>query len=253
MWLCPWRAMENPDPWQRELLSQLVTLRCNIMLCCSSQVGKTEAVAVAAYLVACLGFYVLVVSPSDRQSVKFHMRLLEQHARLQLANTSQAPNKHELWLETGGRVEAVPNSAGKVRGIAAVDLVVVDEASRVPDELYSAVTRMTAVSGGKLALLSTPFGKRGFFYREWKNLDIDGKPVESQHDVWSRHRVPWTFCPRIPQEHVDAERRRMGQAWVNQEYLDCVEGDEFLSASSGVFDSEEFSRLIDANTPKLVW
>jgi len=43
----------------------------------------------------------------------------------------------------------------------------VDEASRVADELYFAVRPILAVSGGSLMVLTTPYGKRGVFYEEW--------------------------------------------------------------------------------------
>ena len=46
-------------------------------------------------------------------------------------------------------------------------MLILDEAARVPDELYAALRPMLAVGGGRLVLLSTPFGKRGFFWREW--------------------------------------------------------------------------------------
>jgi hypothetical protein len=55
----------------------------------------------------------------------------------------------------------------------------VDEASRVPDELYFAVRPMLAVSGGALMMLTTPYGKRGIFYEEWT----------SGHG-WARYEVP---------------------------------------------------------------
>jgi hypothetical protein len=239
LWLAPWRAMETPDPWQVELLSQLVTLRDDVLLCCSSQIGKTEVVSVGAYLVACLGFYVLVVSPSDRQSIKFMSRLLNQHRRLNLVRQSELPNKHELWLDSGGHVEAVPNSPDKIRGIAAVDLLVVDEAARVPDVTYNSVTRMLAVSGGKKALLSTPFGRRGFFWGEW-----------DKGNDWQRHEIPWTMCPRISPEFIESELTRPsgGQTFVDQEY--CC---KFLSSGAGVFDPEAYAALVDPSLQQLQW
>ncbi len=228
-WLCPWKAMRTPDSWQSLLLTEMVTKHKDVMLCCSSQIGKTEVVSVGAYLCACLGMYVLVVSPSDRQSIRFHSRLLRQHGRLQLRRSLERPNKHVLTLEGGGRVEALPNSPDKIRGIDAVDLLIVDEASRVSDDLFGACTRMLAVSGGKIALLSTPAGRNGFFYREW-----------TSEAPWSRHHVTWKECPRITTEHIEAERARFGDWWVRQEY----EG-EFLGAQTAVFDRMRFEALVD--------
>src|SRR5262245_22293174 len=72
----PGQAMPYPpDPWQRATLTELVRDRLNVLLCCSRQVGKTETVACAAYLEACDGGFVLVVSPSERQSLEFFDRL----------------------------------------------------------------------------------------------------------------------------------------------------------------------------------
>jgi hypothetical protein len=48
-----------------------------------------------------------------------------------------------------------------------MNLLVIEEVSRVPDELFYAVRPMLAVSGGTLVALSTPWGKRGWFYEAW--------------------------------------------------------------------------------------
>jgi hypothetical protein len=45
--------------------------------------------------------------------------------------------------------------------------MLVDEAARVSNDLYMAIRPMLAVSGGTLWLMSTPYGKRGFFYEQW--------------------------------------------------------------------------------------
>jgi len=69
----------------------------------------------------------------------------------------------------------------------AVSLLLVDEASRVPDELYMAVRPMLAASSGALWLMSTPCGKRGFFWEAWER----GGPE------WERIRAPGNECGRI--------------------------------------------------------
>jgi hypothetical protein len=47
------------------------------------------------------------------------------------------------------------------------NLVIIDEAARVPDELYKALRPMLTVADGDLWLWSTPFGKAGFFPDNW--------------------------------------------------------------------------------------
>ncbi len=88
------------------------------------------------------------------------------------------------------------------------------------DELYLAIRPMLAVSGGALWLMSTPFGKRGFFWETWER----GGPE------WERIRVPATECPRISGAFLEEERAAMGERWFRQEYL-C----EFLDTSSTIF------------------
>ncbi len=70
-----------------------------------------------------------------------------------------------LTLDNGNRIVSLPGKEGTIRGYSGARLIVVDEASRVPKDLYVSARPMLVVSGGRLALLSTPFGTRGFFLR----------------------------------------------------------------------------------------
>ena len=74
-----------------------------------------------------------------------------------------------LAFPNGSRIVGLPGNEATVRGFSAVALMLVDEASRVSDDLYRAIRPMLAVSDGTLWLMSTPFGKRGFFYEAWAN------------------------------------------------------------------------------------
>lgn len=65
------------------------------------------------------------------------------------------------------RIVSLPSSEATVRGFSGAALIVEDEASRVPYDLYCAMWPMLAISGGRLVLMSTPFGKRGHFFEEW--------------------------------------------------------------------------------------
>ena len=96
----------------------------------------------------------------------------------------------------------------------------VDEASRVSNELYFSVRPMLAVSGGRLICLSTPFGKRGFFFEEWEN-----------GGGWERIRITANDCPRIPKSFLEEERQALGTYWFQQEYF-C----EFMQTVDQVFD-----------------
>jgi len=127
-----------------------------------------------------------------------------------------------MHLANGSRIEALPGSERTIRGFSGVDLLVVDEAARVDDGLVYAVKPMLAVSGGRLLMLSTPYGKRGVFHEEW-----------TQGDDWERFEVPASECPRIPPEFLEAERRSMPAWWFAQEY-EC----QFMETEDQVFSHE---------------
>jgi len=129
-------------------------------------------------------------------------------------------NEMSIQFPNRARLVGLPGTGDTIRGFSSVTLLLVDEASRVSDELYTAVRPMLAVSGGTTWLLSTPCGKRGFFWEAW----------EHGGGEWERARVPATQCPRIDPAFLERERTSMGERYFRQEYL-C----EFEDAVSGVF------------------
>jgi hypothetical protein len=169
------------------------------------------------------GSLTLVVSPSARQSGEFVRKAEEFTRRLGVRVKGDGENEASIALPNGSRIVGLPGSEATIRGFSAVSLLLVDEAARVSDELYRAIRPMLAVSEGTLWLMSTPFGKRGFFHKAW----VEGR------DDWERYRVPATECPRIRREFLEEERAAMGERWFRQEYL-C----EFEDSVSTVFDTD---------------
>jgi hypothetical protein len=127
-------------------------------------------------------------------------------------------SKQELTLQNRSRVISLPCQADTVRGYAGVDLLIIDESARVPDDLYRSVRPMLAVSNGRLICLSTPYGKRGFFYQAWAH----GGPE------WHRVEVPADRIPRITGDFLQDERRNLGESWFRQEYCCAFESVEGL-------------------------
>jgi hypothetical protein len=195
------------------------------ILNCSRQWGKSTVTAAKAihHAVHVPESLTLVVSPSGRQSAEF-LRKVDRFARkLGQPVKGDGDNELSLALPNGSRIVGLPGNEATVRGFSAVSLLLADEASRVTDELYLAIRPMLAVSHGALWLMSTPFGKRGFFYEVW----MHGGPE------WERVRAPATECPRIPAEFLREERAAMGERYFRQEYL-C----EFVDSVSGMFDRD---------------
>jgi hypothetical protein len=143
--------------------------------------------------------------------------------------------KRSITLKNGSRIISRPSNVHTIRGYSGPDLIVVDEAAQVLDEMYYTVRPMLAVSGGGIWLLSTPHGKRGFFYEEWTN----GKG-------WDRIQVTADECPRISDEFLEEERASLGEIWFRQEYY-C----EFMDTVEQIFETEFIEDAFDDETETL--
>jgi hypothetical protein len=195
---------------------------------CCRQAGKSQTAAVLAVHTAEAkpNSTILLVSPGQRQSSE-----LAQKVRVlwrELALPKQGDNAMTLTGENGSRIVSLPGSEGTIRGYTA-DLLILDEASRIEDDLYAAVRPMLAVTGGRLVAMSTPFGARGWFYEEWENGG----------ERWERVRVRAADVPRISPEFLAAERAALGRWMFDQEY-----GTEFVSTSDQIFSNEDIARML---------
>jgi len=206
----------RPDPWQRQMLHSDAR---QVLLNCSRQSGKSTTVAALALHTALCrpSSLVLLLSPSLRQSQELFRKVTECYDAIGRPIETRLLNQTRLELETKSRIICLPGKEETIRSFSGVDLLVIDEAARVLDDLYRSVRPMLAVSSGRLICLSTPFGKRGFFHEEW---DQGG-------NRWLRFRIPWQDCPRIRPEFIDSEKQSMGDSWVRQEYecsFEALEG-----------------------------
>lgn len=196
----------TPDPWQRELL---LAREQFLLLNCSRQSGKSTTVAALALhqLLTAPGSLVLLVAPSERQSQELFRKVLAAYQAMRRPVAAEKANQSELELANGSRIVALPGREETIRSFSGVRLLIIDEAARVPDDLYRSVRPMLAVSHGRLVALSTPFGMRGWFHDEWHGSG-----------PWRKFHIPWTLCPRISPAFIAEETRALGQGWVDQEY-----------------------------------
>lgn len=210
-----------PDEAQARVIERAPDFR-QMALNCSRQWGKSTVAAVLAVhrLFFVPGATVLVVGPSGRQSGETLRKVaafLKAPGMAGVRTRGDGVNRHSMVLENGSRIVALPAREDTVRGFSAVSMLIVDEASRVPDDVYLALLPSLAVSDGDVILLSTPLGKRGFFYREM-----------TEGERWLRHTGPVTECKRVPQAFLEKERER-GESYFSQEYLcEFVENGKFL-------------------------
>jgi hypothetical protein len=227
-----------PDSWQSDLLRSGDK---QLILNCSRQSGKSTISAVLGLHTAIYqeNALVLLLSPSLRQSSELFKKLRNIYNEIESPSSAQIVEESATRIEfnNGSRVVCLPGSEQTVRGFSAVSLLIIDEASRVEDALYQAVRPMLAVSNGRVILLSTPFGKRGFFFNVWTE-------AEGGAD-WNRTLIDAHQCPRIAPEWLERERQAMPDFWFRQEFL-C----EFRETLDSVFSFDEVqSTLSDTLEP----
>lgn len=210
------------DQRQRDVLT---TDADAIALLWARQTGKSTVAALLALHVALSrpGSLGLILSPGERQSKLLFKTVMRFYAKAGNPIPSDVENKLSLELANGSEIHALPGSEATVRGFSGVDLLIVDEAARVADDLYNAVRPMIAVSRGRIVLLSTPFGKRGFFWRVWSEGGAG----------WHRSKATVYDNPRIDPAWIAQERAAIGEWWFQQEHLV-----EFVDTDGQVFATD---------------
>jgi hypothetical protein len=198
----------NPDEWQQKLL---LSTKKRILLNCCRQAGKSTIVAIYALWQALntLDTSVLILSPSLRQSSELFKKVVHFYEELNKPVLADTQTSLTLELNNGSRIVSLPGTEKTIRGYSSVSLLLLDEAALVSDDLYRSVRPMMAVSNGRLIALSTPRGKRGFFYEAWEN----GGPT------WERYRITADQCLRISNAFLKEELSALGSRYYEQEYF----------------------------------
>jgi len=243
------------DKWQRDVLAY----DGNITIRSGRQVGKSTVIGLKATKLALEhpGIKILIVAASQRQaSLLFEKVLSEFHflqdkvldvagfeaqefsgSRVDRDRKTLFEKKHGLFkspptktriiLKDGTEIISVP--VGKtgiyIKGHS-VDILIADEAAFIPEMVWLAIKPMIAVSKklrglGWEILLSTPFGKGGYYYNSFTDDDYKSVHVSSED------------CRRIPTDFLRKEKRRLSKWEYAQEYL----GD-FVDEFSQFFGSD---------------
>jgi hypothetical protein len=142
-----------------------------------------------------------------------------------------------LELANGSRVVSLPGSEKTTRGYSRANLIILDEASRIEDALIGSLRPMMAVAkGARFVCMSTPWGRRGFFFDRWQASDPG----------WLKIEIPAERCVRIPLEFLEEQRRELGPLLFNQEY-----GCQFVDSAETLFASELVEAAIDPGVKPL--
>jgi len=193
------------DEWQKEYIKH----EGNTVVRAGRQSGKSFAESLRVALFALLNekTSTLIIASVDRQSIELLEKVKSQIIQLAKTQIKGRPTFHKIELKNGSKIMAEP--AGQtgygLRGFT-VDKLVADEAHYIPDAVFVAIRPMLATTNGTLDLLSTPRGNEGFFYDCFQSNDFYKIHIKSED------------CPRITDEFLEQERKRMTKLEYCQEY-----------------------------------
>ena len=163
------------DPWQEKFLKA----KGDKILCTGRQVGKSVICGkdAADYAVSHPESQpIVMIAPTERQAYglfeKTLQYLLDNHPKEVIKKGLKRPTKTKIELRNGVKIFCVPVGASGL-GIRFITCgrLYVDEASRMPEDVWAAIEPALLTTGGDTILLSTPFGAQGEFWRTWINQD----------------------------------------------------------------------------------
>lgn len=240
----------NPFPWQWEALDP--TSRRVMMLTCR-QAGKSTVVAGKTLCKAkseptCLN---LITCPAQDQSKELIKKVDQFILHDPYIPKLTHDGAYEKQFENRSRIVALPGSERAVRGYSAPKTIIIDEAAQVQDSTIFAMRPMMIGADTELFMLSTPRGKRGYFYRQWDEgkywkkilvriaWDIENgrlvpaMPEKQFHAKMLKQGILAYYSPRHTLEELQEEFESMDELWFRQEYL-C----EFVDELTMVFATE---------------
>jgi len=263
----------DPFPWQEAILESKSR---RIIINAARQSGKstitsTDPCWIAKFKDKSLS---IVLAPTESQS-QDDMRKIQQFIRRDPEYPKYDPaSTHVNVRENESLISVVP-ATQSARGKSQPAVVILDEASQIEDLIYTeVVTPMFTANDGRLILLSTPYGKKGFFF------DIFNNP--RPNDPWERYEVrsPWQpiqtpngldLVPYMDgdEKAYQEERAKKGiRAWFSPRHYDYEEQleklfdmgirkyqqeycCEFVETETSVFSYDEVSRMFTGKRPEV--
>jgi hypothetical protein len=213
------------DNWQREVLEY----RGNLLLCTGRQVGKTTIFSrkIAKRLLEKANTKIIVISLTEDQAklmIVMVQDFLEKTYPKEIRKNQRYTNQTKVTLRNNSQVLARPVGAtgDAVRGFTG-DVLVIDEASRMPELVFEASKPTLLTTGGEIWMCSTPFGKKGYFWECFQNKNNRFKVfhISSEEVIYNREiKAGWTEeIRRKSIEHLEQEKKDMSSLQYGQEYM----------------------------------
>ncbi len=214
------------DPWQEEVLNH----RGHMVLCTGRQVGKTTIMAIkcAEYMIAHPGSQIIIVSLTEDQAKLIIVMILDYLQKNHkpylkgMKSTDKTQNRIKTNNKSVALARPVGNTGDAVRGFTG-QVLVIDEASRMPELAFIAAKPTLASTGGEIWMCSTPHGKTGYFYESWLNKNKMFRVFhETTEEVYKERAISqeWTVeRKKGANDFLNEEKKEMGALSYGQEYL----------------------------------
>lgn len=204
------------------------------VLCAGRRAGKSRVFGVLALhrAVTKPRSKVLIVAAGETTAKRLFADVAGMAARSRLATSVSDETKSLLVFSNGSEVQCVPASHGQVRS-AEADLLIVDEAGFVPQEIWEAAEpTVGARPGSRVLICSTPWGTTGHFFRElyFRGKDRPDAEVASWH--W-----PSTVNPQLDRVWLAGVKDRSSDEYYAREYLADWGDDSGAFFSTKLLDS----------------
>ncbi len=244
----------NLDKWQQEVLNT----KGNMCLRSGRQVGKSTIISIKAGEEALKrkGISVMVIASVERQAQLLFEKIL---SHIYLTNKSaiktgkDRPTKHQIRLKNGSVIHSLPTgeSGYGIRGYT-IDLLIADEAAFIPEDVWTAVMPMLAVTKGNVWLLSTPHGREGFYYRSFSDekftsFHISAEDCPRKNVAFLEHEKTWMTKMQYAQEYLGEFADQLMQFFpndlINKSCILSRSKDSLITSSAAYFLGVDVARM----------
>ena len=199
----PWLTL---DDWQKEVLKT----EGNIVLRSGRQCGKSTIISIKAAEEALnKPNQLILIAACVLDQAELIFRKAREYIEARYKNQIVGRvTLHFLELKNGSKIlcRAIGDTGEGIRGYTA-NIIIIDEAAFVNERVWSAITPIISVSHGKMILLSTPHGRKGYYYNCFSDKD------------YTSFHVSALDCPRHTKEFLDKAEARMTKVEFATEYL----------------------------------
>ncbi|MCL7402036.1 MAG: terminase large subunit [Thaumarchaeota archaeon] len=239
--------------WQRRWIDDKSRFR--IMLK-SRAVGGSFTIALESIVWSLLKplYTTILLSYSLRQSMELFRKIRELLLMLKnkwvrlgeqtySLNIIDSESRTEITFKNGSRIICLPNNPDTIRGYRA-DHIYVDEAAMFKNdlEIKAAVIPIIAGKSGRLSLISTPKGRRGWFYEAWIS------------NIYSKHKIHYRDSPHITNEDLEGLRKTLSHiSWMQEmemeflEELNCLFPTELILPCLEDYQYTDFTEIKTSN------